>query len=112
MYPKAIEFYFAPKDVGEVLALLRQHHEHAKLLAGGQSLMPLMKLRLVEPRTVIALNRVSGLSEIREDGGALHPGALVRHADVAARPLLPRSYWLLAAAAHSIGDPPGTNRGP
>ena len=53
MYPKAIEFYFAPKDVGEVLALLRQHHEHAKLLAGGQSLMPLMKLRLVEPRTVI-----------------------------------------------------------
>src|SRR5207244_9750071 len=88
MYPKAIEFYFAPKDVGEVLALLRQHHEHAKLLAGGQSLMPLMKLRLVEPRTVIDLNHVSGLSEIREEGGTLHRGAMVRHADVAALTLI------------------------
>ena len=111
MYPKAIELYFAPKDVGEVLALLRQHSEHAKLLAGGQSLMPLMKLRLVEPRTVIDLNRVSGLSEIREDGGTLHLGALVRHADVAAHPLIQRSSGLLADAAHSIGDPQVRNRG-
>ena len=111
MYPKAIELYFAPKDVGEVLALLRQHHEHAKLLAGGQSLMPLMKLRLVEPRTVIDLNHVSGLSEIREDGGTLHLGALVRHADVAAHPLIQRSSGLLADAAHSIGDPQVRNRG-
>ena len=111
MYPKAIELYFAPKDVGEVLALLRQHSEHAKLLAGGQSLMPLMKLRLVEPRTVIDLNRVSGLSEIREDGGTLHLGAMVRHADVAAHPLIQRSYGLLADAAHSIGDPQVRNRG-
>jgi len=111
MYPKAIELYFAPKDVGEVLALLRQHSEHAKLLAGGQSLMPLMKLRLVEPRTVIDLNRVSGLSEIREDGGTLHLGAMVRHADVAAHPLIQRSSGLLADAAHSIGDPQVRNRG-
>ena len=111
MYPKAIELYFVPKDVGEVLALLRQHGSHAKLLAGGQSLMPLMKLRLVEPRTVIDLNRVGGLNEIREDGGTLHVGAMVRHADVAVHPLIQRSYGLLAEAARNIGDPQVRNRG-
>ncbi|MBI3303327.1 MAG: xanthine dehydrogenase family protein subunit M [Deltaproteobacteria bacterium] len=111
MYPKAIEFYFAPKDVGEVLALLRQHGQHAKLLAGGQSLMPLMKLRLVEPRAVIDLNRVNGLTEIREDSGTLHLGAMVRHADVAVHPLIQRSYVLLADAARNIGDPQVRNCG-
>jgi len=111
MYPKAIEFYFAPKDVGEVLTLLKQHGPSAKLLAGGQSLMPLMKLRLVEPRTVIDLNRVSGLSEIRESGGILQVGAMVRHAEVAAHPLIQRSYTILAEAAGNIGDPQIRNRG-
>jgi CO/xanthine dehydrogenase FAD-binding subunit len=111
MYPKSIEFYFAPTEVGEVLALLKQHGTHAKLLAGGQSLMPLMKLRLVEPRTVIDLNRVSGLSEIREDGGVLHIGAMVRHVDVAGHPFIQRSYGLLADAARSIGDLQVRNRG-
>ncbi|HJY79804.1 MAG TPA: xanthine dehydrogenase family protein subunit M [Candidatus Binatia bacterium] len=111
MYPKAIEFYFAPKEVSEVLGLLRQHGEHAKLLAGGQSLIPLMKLRLVEPRAVIDLNHVSGLNEIREEHGTLHLGAMVRHADVAAHPLIQRSYGLLAQAARNIGDPQVRNRG-
>ena len=111
MYPKAIEFYFAPKAVSEVLALLQQHGQHAKLLAGGQSLMPLMKLRLVEPRAVIDLNQVSGLSEIREEQGTLHLGAMVRHVDVAAHPLIQRSYGLLAQAARNIGDPQVRNRG-
>src|SRR5215510_5156836 len=111
MYPKAIEFYFAPKDMGEVLTLLKQHGAHAKLLAGGQSLIPLMKLRLVEPRAVIDLNRVSGLSEIREENRTLRLGAMVRHADVAAHPLIQRSYSLLAEAARNIGDPQVRNRG-
>src|SRR5215510_16439344 len=111
MYPKAIELYFAPKEVSEVLVLLRQHGEHAKLLAGGQSLVPLMKLRLVEPRVVIDLNHVSGLNEVREENGTLHLGAMLRHADVATHPLIQRSYGLLAQAARNIGDPQVRNRG-
>ena len=111
MYPKAIENYFAPTDVAEVLTLLQQHGEQAKLLAGGQSLMPLMKLRLAEPRTIIDLNQVAALDAIREENGRLHIGALARHADVAAHPLILHSYPLLADAARNIGDPQIRNRG-
>ena len=111
MYPKAIENYFAPTDVAEVLTLLQQHGEQAKLLAGGQSLMPLMKLRLAEPQTIIDLNQVAALDDIREENGRLHIGALARHADVAAHPLILQSYPLLADAARNIGDPQIRNRG-
>ena len=111
MYPKAIENYFAPTEVAEVLTLLNQYGEQAKLLAGGQSLMPLMKLRLAEPQTIIDLNRVAALDDIREENGCLHIGALARHADVAAHPLILQSYALLADAARNIGDPQIRNRG-
>lgn len=111
MYPKAIENYFAPTDVAEVLTLLQQHGEQAKLLAGGQSLMPLMKLRLAEPQTIIDLNQVAALDDIREENGRLHIGALARHADVATHPLILQSYALLADAARNIGDPQIRNRG-
>ena len=111
MYPKAIEQYFAPTDVAEVLTLLQQYGEQAKLLAGGQSLMPLMKLRLAEPQTIIDLNQVAALDAIREENGRLHIGALARHAVVAAHPLIQQSYPLLADAAQSIGDPQIRNRG-
>ena len=111
MYPKAIENYFAPTDVAEVLTLLNQYGEQAKLLAGGQSLMPLMKLRLAEPQTIIDLNSVAALDDIREEDGCLHIGALARHADVAVHPLILQSYALLADAARNIGDPQIRNRG-
>lgn len=111
MYPKAIENYFAPTDVAEVLTLLNQYGEQAKLLAGGQSLMPLMKLRLAEPQTIIDLNQVAALDDIREGDGRLHIGALARHADVATHPLILQSYTLLADAARNIGDPQIRNRG-
>ncbi len=111
MYPKAIESYFAPTQVSEVLALLQQHGEHAKLLAGGQSLMPLMKLRLAEPQAIIDLNHVAGLSDIEEKDGCLHLGALARHADIAVHPLMQQPYTLLADAARNIGDPQIRNRG-
>lgn len=111
MYPKAIENYFAPTDVAEVLTLLHQYGEQAKLLAGGQSLMPLMKLRLAEPQTIIDLNQVAALDDIREEDGRLHIGALARHADVAVHPLILQSYALLADAARNIGDPQIRNRG-
>jgi len=111
MYPKAIENYFAPTDVTEVLTLLHQYGEQAKLLAGGQSLMPLMKLRLAEPQTIIDLNQVAALDDIREEDGRLHIGALARHADVATHPIILQSYSLLADAARNIGDPQIRNRG-
>ncbi len=111
MYPRAIENYFAPTDVAEVLTLLQQHGEQAKLLAGGQSLMPLMKLRLAEPQTIIDLNQVAALDDIREENGRLYIGALARHADVATHPLILQSYPLLADAARNIGDPQIRNRG-
>ncbi len=111
MYPKTIEHYFAPTDVAEVLRLLRQYGEQAKLLAGGQSLMPLMKLRLAEPQTIIDLNRVAALDDIREEHGRLHIGALARHADVATHPRILHAYPLLADAARNIGDPQIRNRG-
>ena len=111
MYPKAIENYFAPTDVAEVLTLLNQYGEQAKLLAGGQSLMPLMKLRLAEPQTIIDLNSVAALDDIHEEDGRLHIGALARHADVATHPLILQSYSLLADAARNIGDPQIRNRG-
>lgn len=111
MYPKAIESYFAPQDIGEVLSLLQQYGENAKLLAGGQSLMPLMKLRLVEPQAVIDLNQVSGLSDIHQENRSLNIGAMVRHAEVASHPLIQESYSLLADAARNIGDPQIRNRG-
>jgi aerobic carbon-monoxide dehydrogenase medium subunit len=111
MYPKAIKSYFAPTEISEVLVLLGQHKAAAKLLAGGQSLIPLMKLRLIEPRVIIDLNRVQGLNEVSERAGVLILGAMVRHADLAAHPLVRRSYSLLADAAGSIGDPQIRNRG-
>ena len=111
MYPKAIENYFAPTDVAEVLTLLNQYGEQAKLLAGGQSLMPLMKLRLAEPQTIIDLNQVAALDDIREEDGRLHIGALARHTDVATHPIILQSYALLADAARNIGDPQIRNRG-
>ena len=111
MYPKAIKSYFAPTEISEVLVLLGQHKAAAKLLAGGQSLIPLMKLRLIEPRVIIDLNRVQGLSEVSERAGVLTLGAMVRHAEIVAHPLIHRSYRLLAEAAGSIGDPQIRNRG-
>jgi CO/xanthine dehydrogenase FAD-binding subunit len=111
MYPKAIESYFAPTTIDETLRLLAEHRDSAKLLAGGQSLMPMLKLRLVEPGCLIDLNRIPALAAIREADGALCLGAMARHAEVAAHPLVAASYPLLADAARLIGDFQIRNRG-
>jgi carbon-monoxide dehydrogenase medium subunit len=110
MYPKEIESYFAPTSVDEALRLLGQHRE-AKFIAGGQSLMPMLKLRLLEPKCLIDLNRIAGLSEIRDNGRAVTVGAMVRHADMAANTLVERTLPLLHEAARGIGDPQIRNRG-
>jgi aerobic carbon-monoxide dehydrogenase medium subunit len=110
MYPKPIESYFAPNSLDEALRLLGAHRE-AKVIAGGQSLMPMLKLRLVEPKYLIDLNRIAGLSEFRETGETITVGAMVRHADMAANDLVGRALPLLRDAARVIGDPQIRNRG-
>jgi CO/xanthine dehydrogenase FAD-binding subunit len=110
MYPKPIESYFAPNSLEEALKLLRTHRE-AKVIAGGQSLMPMLKLRLLEPTCLIDLNRVIGLSEVRDNGQAISVGAMVRHADMSANDLVGQALPLLSDAARVIGDPQIRNRG-
>ena len=73
MIPTAFE-YHAPTSVADAASLLAQHGAGAKLLAGGHSLIPLMKLRLAQPEVLIDLGKISDMSYIRDDGGALIPG--------------------------------------
>lgn len=103
--------YHAPRSVDECLALLAEHGEDAKLLAGGQSLVPLMNLRLAAPEVVIDLNRVEGLEGVREEDGRLVVGAMTRHRELASSELVRRACPLLADAAALIGYPPIRNRG-
>ena len=111
MYPRPIERFFAPTTITEALRLIGEYRGNAKLIAGGQSLMPMLKVRLVETQCLIDLNRVQELAEIREDGDGLCLGPMVRHADVAANPLIRERYPILADAARAIGDPQIRNRG-
>lgn len=110
MIPESFE-YVAPKSVEEALRLLERHGDEAKLLAGGHSLLPLMKLRLAAPRFVIDLGRIGGLSYIREFGGQVRIGAMTTHAAVASSALLHEKCPLLAETAAEIGDVQVRNRG-
>ena len=103
--------YFAAGSVKEAVELLTRHGEDAKLLAGGHSLIPAMKLRLVAPRYLIDLGQVPGLSGVRLDGETLAIGALTVHADVASAALVRQHLPGLAEAAAVIGDIQVRNRG-
>ncbi len=85
--------------------------EEAKLLAGGQTLLPTMKLRLASPSHIIDLNKIEGLSDIEMKGRAVVIGAMTRHADVAASPVVRQAIPALADLAHMIGDPAVRHRG-
>jgi aerobic carbon-monoxide dehydrogenase medium subunit len=110
MIPAKFE-YHAPKSLEEAVQLLERHGGEAKLLAGGHSLLPLMKLRLSSPRFVIDLRRLRGFDEIREEGDKLSLGALTTHAQVAKSELLRSQCPLLPATARHIGDVQVRNRG-
>jgi carbon-monoxide dehydrogenase medium subunit len=110
MYPPPFE-YAAPESLDQALALLAEHGDEAKLLAGGQSLIPLLKLRFAAPAMLVDLGRIPGLDTIEERDGALIVGALARHAVLAAHPLLARRYPLMASAAPQIADPLVRNLG-
>jgi aerobic carbon-monoxide dehydrogenase medium subunit len=104
MIPPAFE-YLRPKTVPEAVALLQQHGDNAKILSGGQSLIPMMKLRLARPSHLIDINRIAGLSYIREDGGFLKIGGLTREAELEASALVRSKYPLLLDTARVIADP-------
>jgi carbon-monoxide dehydrogenase medium subunit len=110
MYPASFE-YLAPTTLDEALALLGEHGDEAKVLAGGQSLIPLMKLRFASPGVLVDINGVSELGRLEEVGGALHVGALVRHKACERSELLQARYGTLGDAAPMISDPIVRNLG-
>lgn len=110
MYPASFD-YFAPTTLDEALALLEEYGEDAKVLAGGQSLIPLMKLRFASPRALVDINGVSELGELEERDGSLHVGALVRHKACERSELLRGRWATMGDAAPLISDPIVRNLG-
>jgi len=103
--------YHAPHSLGEALSLLSSLGSDAKLLAGGHSLLPMMKLRFAQPAHLIDLNGIPDLRGIREEGGALVIGAMTTEAELLAAPLVKSKVPLLAEGAASIADPQVRNKG-
>src|SRR5437016_11313286 len=111
MYPSRFR-YEAPRSLDEAISLLHDGGDYAKVLAGGQSLVPLMKLRFASPQLVVDINNVPGLSYHRaEPDGTLRIGALCRHAELERSGLLKTTQPTMAAAAPLIADPIVRNRG-
>lgn len=104
MIPGAFE-YSAPTSIAEATALLARLGDDAKVLSGGQSLIPLMKLRLATPRHLIDINRIPGLAGIREADGVLKIGALVRESDLEESDLIRTRYPILLDTSRFIADP-------
>jgi carbon-monoxide dehydrogenase medium subunit len=104
MIPAGFE-YHAPTSVGEATGLLARLGEDAKVLSGGQSLIPLLKLRLASPRHLVDINRIPGLAYVKEAEGALRIGALAREVDLDESAVVRERYPLLADATQSIADP-------
>ena len=111
MYPSRFR-YEAPQSLDEAIGLLREGGDDAKVLAGGQSLVPLMKLRFASPALIVDINNVPGLGYHRADAnGTLRIGALCRHVDLERSELLRGTQPTMAAAAPLIADPIVRNRG-
>jgi aerobic carbon-monoxide dehydrogenase medium subunit len=110
MYAAPFEYHRA-RSVEEAVALLGEHGDDAKLLAGGHSLIPLLKLRFAQPKHLIDVRKIPDLSGIREDGDAIVIGAATTHAQIERSSLIERKLPILAEAAHVIGDPLVRNMG-
>ena len=104
MIPPSFEYY-APRSIGEALALLSRLGSDSKLLAGGHSLLPMMKLRFAQPAHLIDLNRIPELRGIREEGAELVIGAMTTEAELLGSALVRNKVPLLAEGAGSIADP-------
>jgi carbon-monoxide dehydrogenase medium subunit len=110
MYPARFD-YEVPRTVEEAVTVLTERGEDARVLAGGQSLIPMMKLRFATPAALVDVNRLPGLDRIEEVDGQLRLGALVRHNAVAASDLVRARNHVMAAAAPWIADPLVRNLG-
>jgi carbon-monoxide dehydrogenase medium subunit len=110
MYPGSFE-YHAPVTLDEALSTLDRMGDDAKILAGGQSLIPLMKLRFAAPAALVDINRIDDLDGLSEEDGGLRIGALVRHRTCERSPLLAGRFGVLGDAAPQISDPLVRNRG-
>lgn len=110
MIPPAFD-YTRPASVEEAVRTLADAGDEAKVLAGGQSLLPLLRLRLAFPELVVDVGRIPGLRGVREDGDALVIGALTTHHEVVRDPLVRRHAGLLAAATATVADPAVRHRG-
>ncbi|MGW7205764.1 FAD binding domain-containing protein [Streptomyces sp. NPDC054837] len=110
MIPPAFD-YARPADIDEAVRTLAEGGEDAKVLAGGQSLLPLLRLRLAFPELVVDVGRIPALRGVREDGDTLVIGAMTTHHDVIRDPLVRRHAGLLAAATATVADPAVRHRG-
>ena len=110
MYSTSFE-YHAARSVDEAVALLTQHGEDARLIAGGHSLVPLLKLRFAQPAHLVDIRRIPNLAGIREDGGTIVIGATTTHAQIERSELLQKRVPILPEAARQIGDPQVRNMG-
>ncbi|HEV3139374.1 MAG TPA: xanthine dehydrogenase family protein subunit M [Vicinamibacterales bacterium] len=110
MYAANFE-YTRPTTVEEAIALLSKHGDEAKVLAGGHSLIPAMKLRLARPKVVIDIGRISNLSYVKENHGRISIGAMTTHAEIAASKVLVSKCPLLPETALHIGDVQVRNKG-
>jgi aerobic carbon-monoxide dehydrogenase medium subunit len=104
MIPPAFE-YLRPSTIPEAIAMLQQHGDDAKILSGGQSLIPMMKLRIARPAILIDINRVAGLAYIKEQDGDLKIGGLTREAELENSPLILSRFPIIHDTAHVIADP-------
>jgi carbon-monoxide dehydrogenase medium subunit len=110
MFPAPFD-YVRAGSIDEALSLIGEHGEDAKFLAGGHSLLPLMKLRLAQPSVLVDVGRLKDLSYIREAGDQIAIGALTRHRDLETSALLQKNVAILAHAASQVGDPQVRHRG-
>jgi aerobic carbon-monoxide dehydrogenase medium subunit len=110
MYPANFD-YVRPSSVDEAVALLKKHGDDAKVLAGGHSLIPAMKLRLARPKIVLDIARIAALSYIRESGGAIAIGATTTHFEIETSKVLRDKSPLLPETAAHIGDVQVRNKG-
>ncbi|HYY22309.1 MAG TPA: xanthine dehydrogenase family protein subunit M [Thermoleophilaceae bacterium] len=110
MYPGRFE-YHAPGTLDEALSILDRFGDEAKVLAGGQSLIPLMKLRFAAPQALVDINRIAGLDATAEEGGGLRLGALLRHKACERSPVLRGRFGVLGDTAPLISDPIVRNMG-
>jgi carbon-monoxide dehydrogenase medium subunit len=110
MFPASFDYHRA-NSVKEALSMLKQFGDDAKLLSGGHSLIPMMKLRLAQPSHLIDIGSMRELSGIREEGGKIVIGGATVHGAIETSPLIKQKVGLLAECAHVIGDVQVRNRG-